>query len=93
VDVLPCLLAHRPQELIVALRQIHQQRAARLHEHWRRVHARAREGRADRCVVRRLGIAKEARAALAREGRAHRGDRVGESFGGDERTARRVRDG
>ena len=33
VHVLPCLLLHGAEELVIASREIHEQRAARLHEH------------------------------------------------------------
>ena len=92
VDVLPRLLAHRRQELLVALRQVHQQRATRLHEDRGGADASAFQTRADRWVVRSFRVAEEARAAFSRERLAHGGDRVGEALGRDERSARRVRD-
>jgi hypothetical protein len=92
VDVLPRLLAHRREHLVVGLREVHQERAPRLDEDRRRADAGTAEAVTHGRVVPGFRIAEETRAAFFGERVAHRGDRRGEVFGRDQRTARRVGD-
>ena len=58
VDVLPRLLPHRAEEVFWLAREIDQERASRLDEHWRGTHATPRELGAHVFVGRDLRIAQ-----------------------------------
>src|SRR2546430_1607482 len=91
VDVLTGLLAHRAEERLSVLRQIHEEGSTRLHINRRAADAplfeRLREGLARGG----LRIAGQAPRQAAPERFAKRGDRLGKLVVIDKRTARRVR--
>ena len=91
-DVLASLLAHRRKHRLLVLREIDEQRPARLHVHARSLHSAAGELRREVVARGRLRVAEQADHEPAAERTAERLDRVRQCAVVAERATRSVRD-